>query len=79
MCYIMVVITFKGGKTRFFGRNVVCSQNQIVNCITDRFLSHIFTLLAANSSYLLANAIKFSCCFSNEIRLLCLLFIPSSL
>ena len=79
MCYIMVVITFMGGKTRFFGRNVVCSQKQIADCVTDRFLSHILTLLDANSSHLLANAIKFSCCFSNEIRLLCLLFIPSSL
>ena len=51
-------------------------------CFPVRFFfllqKHIFTLLTASISHFLTAATKFSCYFSNEIRLLCFLSLAAS-
>ena len=53
----------------------MCSQKKFVACVPVRF----FSLLAASICYFLNAGIKFSCCSSSEIRLLCFLSLALAL
>ena len=61
----------------FCGENVLCAHKKfwcLFSCSLFFFFllqKHIFTLLTASISHFLTAATKFSCYFSNEIRLLC--------
>ena len=60
----------------------MCSQKILMLVFLFAFFfllqKHIFTLLTASISHFLTAATKFSCYFSNEIRLLCFLSLAAS-
>ena len=61
----------------------MCSYKDVVAfvplCSLFSSLPLIFILLVASISHFLTASMKFSCCSSNEIRLLCLLSLASAL
>ena len=66
------------------GENVLCAHKKfwfLFSCWLFFFSlqKHIFTLLTATISYFLNAVTKFSCCFSNENRLLCFLSLSLAL